>query len=213
MSIINQSVTYPNTTNLMPSPYSPALWYGSVLDNDLSYSVDTSQNPSGKASVGLFEYVGVSGTATLVIPSNSNNFLAGDKIYASCMLGLNQYKHVRHLLQEYPGGAVIGDFRYNFVDDVVGLNTANVSYKRTIINSEWCIVETEFVAPTDGIYKVGIWLDPLVGAMPAGDKIKAQAAFFGKANDFPALVTNGRETTSNEVSASIRSTIRNTNTF
>lgn len=172
-------------TNYMPSPFDPSGWYGNITDPDLSYIGVTEENPSGESFVGEFEYVGTSGTATYTFSSNVA-YSIGDKLYTSCLLGKNGYSKIRHIVQEYPSATVVSDFRYDFITDTVERNTAGVNYKKIDINSDYCIVQTEYISAFTGEHRGGIWGDPNTGSMPVGAKLKMQAAFFGKANDWPA---------------------------
>jgi len=180
-------VSYPYVTNYMPSPFDPSQWYGNTVDPDLSYTSVTESNPSGESFVGEFEYVGVAGTATFTFSSNTT-FNIGDKLYTACLLGKNGYSKIRHIVQEYPSAEVVSDFRYDFLTDTVERNTAGIAYKKTDINDDYCIVETEYIAATNGEHRGGIWGESDSGLMPVGAKLKMQAAYFGKADDYPANV-------------------------
>jgi hypothetical protein len=171
-------------TNYMPSPFDPSQWFGATIDPDLAYTSVTESNPSGESFVGEFECIAVS-SATTFARGDYAAFLAGDDLYTSVVAGKNQYQYIRFLLQDSIAG-IISDFRYKIDTNTIGLNTGGATLKRTDLNQDWVLLEVKFTAGADGSFRGSLWGDDFSGTMPMGDKIKLQAAYFGKADDWPA---------------------------
>lgn len=172
-------------TNYMPSPFDPSGWFGASSDPDLSYTSVTEANPSGESFVGEFSQA-TTGFGIISEPSGVN-VTAGDVVFISILMKsgvMTPSLQVR--IADSQGFLAAG--RYSSVDGshVSGINFTN---KVTFFENGYLLLECQYTATRDDISLVGQhWLidQSGTGAPAIGSSIKVQAAFFGKANDYPA---------------------------
>nr|AKH46253.1 hypothetical protein [uncultured marine virus] len=191
--IKDRSVFY-KETNHMPSPFDPEEWAG-ASDNDLLYTRLTEANPSGQIFVGGFEYLGpnfglISGAD--YIPSAP----AGD--YYSCIicnpLGDNTigfriiFWGTSGTLNSVYVNATNGSFSDLDGTSSVLFTELSDGYKLIQVKTDYDGTQEQYRSQFN-FYKVDT--SGISGGFPSvGDKIKCQAAFFGKADDWPAIISD-----------------------
>lgn len=186
------AVSYPDATNLMPSPFDPSGWFG-ASDVDLSYQSVTESNPSGEGFVGEFEYLG-SGFGTIAA-SSGNSVSIGETVYSSivakCVNNINNGFRIR--LED--GSTQLLNLYVNCSTGNSTTTTGVGTIKSTQLDDDYILIEIEYESTVTSanfevffqFYEVDT-LGNQLGFPDIGDKIKCQAAFFGKTNDWPALV-------------------------
>lgn len=188
------NVSYPSVTNSMPSPFDPSGWTG-ANDTDLAYQSVTETNPSGQSFVGEFEYVGT-GTAPINYSTN-NNAIIGGKYYISLLIKPESGTQLGFRFSFQEGAATYAAGTVSAITgswDVFG--SPPVRVKTEFLSNGYLLAQIEYTSEYNitndfdiytQFYKVndsGVQI-----TLPTiGDKIKCQAAFFGKADDWPALV-------------------------
>lgn len=174
-------VSYPYVTNYMPSPFDPSGWttrFGEI-------AAITGENPSGAPDYGLFEITENTGFARFSQSTPRFNALAGETIYAYA------------LLKQASSGPVSTYWRVNtlaggFLSGVVRNITAGDgdNYTYTDLPGGWVLVCYSFTLASDeddiGCDLIIRDADGVTGTI--GTDVYVQAAFFGKADDFPANV-------------------------
>lgn len=178
-------------TNYMPSPFDPSGW-----DNDdfkTSITNLTKNNPSGEGFSGLCEQVLDGGSADSITNGNTGASVAiGDKYYISVI--------AKSITND-------NSFRLRFNDDTGFLGSVSINVDTGerfyggggYLNQTWLVTDlangyklfqTEVTAYRAGSYMDGqIMLEgknTSVAPPPIGSQLYVQAAFFGKANDWPA---------------------------
>jgi hypothetical protein len=177
-------------TNYMSSPFDPSGWSG-ASDPDLSYTSTTETNPSGESFVGEFEYIGPS-FPLLSTASYISSPVIGDYFFCVQIKSEDINAGLRIIFRSVATTQIaniyINAITGNFTDGGYGVSTNNIftSSGENIIQVKipylggQSEIRTEFY-----FYEV----DPngnQSGFPVVGDKIKIQAAFFGKADDWPA---------------------------
>ena len=210
MSVINQSVTYPGLTNVLPDPYDPALWPNNDTRTTILNVIAT--NPTGVDIIGSIEQISA---ATDGFTEGSAAAVIGEKFYI-CIVAKNDglpVNEVRFRISDSVGflaSALINlDTGLEVGSSSVVFNVSYLSDGYKLIQGEWTATRTD--AALQG--QIFMWNDANGGIPDTGSKMNAQATFFGKATGFPASVLTGIESVKSTVKTSIRSTIRNTNTF
>jgi len=180
------SVSYTGT-NLMPSPFDPSGWSG-VSDVDLSYSSVVEANPSGESFVGRFEYVGP-GTANILI-GDDTPFLSGDNIAFCFIVKPDGFNYIRATVQERPSGTNAVSFYVNLTSGEVESPSGSLDFttKITELDNGYFLVQSLATGALNSDYRCVLWMQGLTGLVQAGEALKLQAAYFGKATDYPAVV-------------------------
>ncbi len=187
------AVSYPDTTNLMPSPFDPSGWNG-ASDTDGIMTLITTENPSGEPIVGNLEFTGNGNGVLAPCVSSFSGDGASGNYYSAVLIKLVAGDN--HGLQARLRSAS------STIEDIgLNLSTGNWtasnggSVKVTAISEGFSLVE--FRHPYDGLsgdVKAELYwrkynADGSVATTPdVGSTSQMQAAFFGKANDWPALV-------------------------
>ncbi len=177
-----------NAVNYMPSPFDPSGWFGATIDPDISYQSATEQNPSGESFAGEFEQVGAGSSQTL-----ASGFLlplvTGDYAYFSIIskqdIGIDS---IRCFFQ-YEDGNTISDGSPVIGLDGSGTLPAGWETKVAQLSNGYSLLQVKMLANHDQTYRNVIYMQKGNGKPSIGDKVKLQAAYFGKANDWPAIIT------------------------
>ena len=180
------SISYAGT-NLMPSPFDPSGWSG-ALDVDLAYQSVTETNPSGESFVGEFEYIGT-GAATALVTGYNLSMVAGEYAYFSIISKQDVGIDIVRCFFQY--GAGVSDSSPNIGLNGSGTLPTGWETKVTQLSGGYSLLQVKMLANFTDNYRCVIYLQN-GGSIPTiGDKVKLQAAFFGKANDWPAVVDEG----------------------
>lgn len=174
--------------NYMPSPFDPEGWWGETNDVDGTITNITIGNPSGRAFMGLAEQTGA---GVFIIATNTTNripsVLNGEKVYGAMLCKSANFNPV---LQTYIGG--VGGTGNLFLD--LTNKTANTvsgfNYTFTELGNDSILVQTEYTVTGDQTDVSQDWIlrDDNNDIAPIGSQLYVQAAFFGKADDFPARI-------------------------
>lgn len=181
-------VSYPYVTNYMSSPFDPSGWVG-ASDPDLAYTSVTEANPSGEPIVGEFEYLG-SGFGDISASFN-NPATSGDTFYC-CMIIKSDTLDMGMRVYFNSEGVRLND---TYVNANNGSNSQAEGIKVNQLADGYFLVQISVYIPDDStdvdcfiqVRKVDAF-GVNQGQPAAGDKIKCQAAFFGKSTDWPANV-------------------------
>lgn len=180
-------------TNYMPSPFDPSGWSG-VSDPDLSYQSVTEENPSGESFVGEFEYVGPS-TAVLSDTGLAGTlFNIGDVVFASIIAKSSSFPWIRIGIERRPDGADYGNIWINTDTGQVGDSSGSMfDVKTQMLSDGYRLIQAKHVVSENALHRCFVWMQGDSGGGGSfnpsiGDKIKCQAAFFGKADDWPAVI-------------------------
>lgn len=186
------SVTYPDSVNLMPSPFDPSGWSGATIEPDLSYTSVTESNPSGESFVGEFEQAGAG--FGIFASSSGIPVVVGDKVFLSIIIKAGTSSpSVQVRLADSQGFLEAG--RYSSVDGSY-ISGSNYSRKVDDLGAGWILLQCEYVATRDDSNLVGnFWIiDSSGSGVPAvGASLFSQAVYFGKSDTWPALVTPPEE--------------------
>ena len=182
-------VSYPNLTNLMPSPFDPSGWYGAIYEGDIYESV-TLPNPSGQSFVGRFEQVGTDQLimADTQTPNNSIPILNGEK---ACLAIIYKAVNTNPLALRFRFADSQGlgqDWRYD-IQSGLPIGGGTTEQRITSLEFGFTLLEVSFIWDRDDSEAYGqifMWDSQVSGAAPIGSQIYVQAAFFGKADDWPA---------------------------
>ena len=174
----------------MPSPFDPSAW-GGASDPDVAYQSIVEPNPSGESFVGEFEYIGTS-FASIIRNPYIEPAAAGD-YYLSI-----QASPVSNLGFRVVFRSAIGVVDRVYISSTTGAITSaegGAVSKITAVSNGYNILQIK--VPYDGLqtkiraeaYLYTVDSSGNQGGNPTiGDKIKCQAAFFGKSNNFPAVL-------------------------
>jgi hypothetical protein len=174
--IKDRSVFY-KETNYIPSPFDPISW--SAADPDGTKSNITLSNPSGNSLVGDFNIT--SGNYTFIATFSSFNASIGEKMY-SCFIVKNvSADNVFVRFQSDSGTEDQTQISLSTLTKVTGGSDILV----TALSDGFSLLQVERVASANLVNA-----DILVYANGDGGQFYAQAAFFGKANDWPAIISD-----------------------
>jgi len=168
-------VSYPYVTNFVPGYLDPENW--AVADPDGSVINTEIDNPSDSNIAGLCSIT--SGNLTILTTFSSFNSLSGEKIYM-CLIVKNI--DAENIFVRFQSDAGIAD------QTQVSLTTlSKVTGGSNILTQDlsngFSLLQIEYVTISDLINA-----DVLVYLNGDGGSVYLQAAFFGKADDFPANV-------------------------
>lgn len=189
---VETTVMYPDVNN-MPNPFDPSGW---ASDDDTDNVNVAKANPSGVGFLGKFTVVTGSGGA-VPCSADVSNVLTGDKLSLAILVAPetpNRYLRFRLSAQ----GVYKRQVRFDLdTNEMVYSNSPDVDFKHTVL-SDGCTLY-ECMWPSDGNYTVcngSVWFVGDTGALDGssytrpdiGDSVYMQATFFGKADNWPALV-------------------------
>jgi len=181
-------------TNLMPSPFDPSGWTG-AFDVDTSYQSVYEPNPSGESFVGEFEYLGP-GIAPLNHRRN-NTAEVGGKYYTCMVIKPESGSDIGVRVSYQTGSSTFAAIRISAITGNYTASGEPVDVKVEELPNGYILFQIEYTASASGdldIYALfyEVFDNGSQGGLPTvGDKIKCQAAFFGKANDWPASYLAG----------------------
>lgn len=170
-------------TNYMPSPFDPSGWFGASSDPDGTITNVTLDNPSGEIVLGIAQQVAPS--IFLMADSNTITGSDGDEVYAGVLIKQIDMPRIR--FRFYDSQGFLANVFYS-VDDNIFTDGTGIA---TELEDGFFLVQAKLLLSRD---------DPAVGAQiyawpetgstdnypPIGSQCYVQAAFFGKANDWPA---------------------------
>lgn len=196
-SIADTYITY-DGTNYMPSPFDPSGWFGSTGDPDSSYTQITEANPSGEATVGQFEYVGSGGSLTLLQTGFDQPMVAGEFAYFSILFKpdpVNPIPSLRVFFQ-YDDSGTISDGT-----PVINASTgvfedfqpSGWDTKITELGNGYNLLQVRMLANFSFNYRCVVYAQNKTGTPNNGEKSIYQAAYFGKASDYPANILANAE--------------------
>jgi len=173
------SIAYTGT-NLMPSPFDPEGW---LKNANGTITNTTSLNPSGSPFVGLAE---ANASANFILnQADEVSVDAGDSVYFSIII-----KEITPLseieIQIKDNNSINADEFIRFSSDgSVSFANPDLSYMVTNLSDGYILIQVEYanLAASTG-------MDSLVflRAPTTGDQLYVQAAYFGKADDYPAVI-------------------------
>lgn len=182
-------VSYPYVTNYMPSPFDPEGWFGATSDTDGTITNIALNNPSGAEFIGLAEQTGAGSFIPLSnFPTPISSVTIGEKLYMGMIFKIANFPAKIQTYIAGIGGS--GNLTLDLQNKTALTMPANWNYKFTELTDGFFLVETEFVSQASGsnVYQDVILREGLGTIPPIGSQLYVQAAFFGKADDFPANV-------------------------
>jgi len=178
-------------TNLMPSPFDPSGWSG-ASDPDLSYTNVTIGNPSGESFTGEFEAL-----VSTFCQINTLNYINSppNGFYYTCFI-------IKEIAGIDLGVRVITRSTTTQLDNsYVNLSTLNTSttagaeFNNIDLGSGWKLIQIKLdIQSSEATLRSEIYLwdvnpsGTATGFPTVGDTVQCQAAFFGKADDYPAVI-------------------------
>lgn len=187
------TVMYPDVVNNVLNPYNTSQWSGAT-DSDLSYDINNEPNPSGVGFVGLFEYLGAN-LGQIVRSLNIVSAISGDYYLSILAEPLGSEDNGFRIILRSDLTQVVNIY-VNAVSGAITDSGYGSSLVVTDISNGYKLIQVKI--PYNGseseiraevyFYDVDVNSGSPLGSPTIGDKIKCQAAFFGKADDFPALV-------------------------
>jgi len=174
--IKDRSVFY-KETNYIPSPFDPVSW--SAADPDGTKSNITLSNPSGSSIVGDMNIT--SGNYTFITTVSSFNASIGEKIYLCFIVKNVSADNVFIRFQSDSGTEDQTQVSLTTLTKVSGDSDILV----TSLSDGFSLLQVERVASANLVNA-----DILVYANGDGGQFYVQAAFFGKANDWPAIISD-----------------------
>jgi len=174
-------------TNLMPSPFDPSGWSG-ASDGDLVYTSVTEPNPSGESFFGVFEQVG----AGFGILSNSSaspvSVNVGEKIYLSIIAKNINSDSLLECYFDFSGNPD-ARARVRVSDGFNEWGVKNTFINFTELSDGYNLIQVEYVSTvSDTVSGRIVWFETGGVIPPIGSQLYVQAAYFGKADDYPAVI-------------------------
>ena len=186
-------VSYPDATNLMPSPFDPSGWSG-VNDADGTITNVTLSNPTGEPVVGLIE--SVTGDRFSFADSLNNSFTAGDKVWTCLLFKPITDPSLGARFRFFSDNIEFGDCYVRPSNSSYSIATGDMDLKIESVGDGFFLIQVGIDAPatssnvdafvqyyrlsTDGTSN---------GFAQIGDQSYVQAAFFGKSGKFPGSVS------------------------
>lgn len=184
------TVMYPDVINLMPDPYDPSGWFGETNDADGSITNVNRPNPSGVSDVGLVEQTGGGFLRPFSTELTPTVVSIGEQYVVACIVkNVNKNSHIYMAVSSSEGtkSAIL-----NINDGMQGPVSSGVECSFTVINDGYSLIQIAYTFTTNATNVVGrsSLLDDSgsLSVADIGDKVYMQAAFFGKADDFPVLI-------------------------
>jgi hypothetical protein len=174
--IKDRSVFY-KETNYIPSPFDPVSW--SAADPDGTKSNITLSNPSGSSIVGDMNIT--SGNYTFITTTSSFNASIGEKIYLCFIVKNISADNVFIRFQSDSGSEDQTQVSLTTLTKVAGGSDILVAS----LSDGFSLLQVERVASANLINA-----DIHVYANGDGGQFYVQAAFFGKADDWPAIISD-----------------------
>lgn len=177
-------------TNYMPSPFDPENWYGGAIDPDGTITNVTISNPSGESVAGLAEQVLGNQFALLDTIVNGPKFdaLTGESIYFSIII--KPVVADSNFALYFTVGSSTGNVFISTVKASDGSYFSGTGAVNSIdLGDGYTLIQVKHTLTGDRLDVGGrtLFWDSLNTAPPAaGTSAYVQAAFFGKANDWPA---------------------------
>jgi len=182
--IKDRSVFY-KETNYMPSPFDPSGW---STDPDGTITNETLTNPSGAEFIGLAEQIGATEFLMASSGGDRKNFSASDSIYSAILFKATDLTYIQMAMISDSGVVAVGLY------DVVSLTKTSGTadgYKFTSLGDGYYVIEQfKTLSSSETNVYCNISIKGLGAPAPIGTKIHVQAAFFGKANDWPAIIND-----------------------
>ena len=183
-----QIVSYPNDVNYMPSPFDPEGWYGETNDPDGTITNVILANSSGQSYMGLAERTGAGGFNLTGFPTVST--VIGDNLSGAILIRKSNSLGSAFRFRIADSSGFLGDITVASEDG--SYVAGGLAYQVTSTGSD-ILLEFKYTTVRDsgtGVYcQAFIWKDDNTGEPPIGSQLYVQAAFFGKADDWPALVS------------------------
>ena len=176
-------VSYPYVTNYISSPFDPEGW---ATDPDGTITNITLANPSGQSFVGLAEQTG--GSYFLMTSGFGLTASIGDKLYAAIVVkkvgGIDFAVTLR-----INNGVNSADTRFLSSSSFSAGFNANDDTKVTSLGDDFYLLQVERESAINGnVFSQIILMTSAGASAPIGSQLYIQAAFFGKADDYPANV-------------------------
>lgn len=176
-------VSYPDTTNLMPSPFDPSGWVG-ASDPDGNITNVAISNPSGQSFAGLAEQVG---SGFFFLNSASYSATTGD-IVSLCLIckEINFLADIEFNFAFDSNPNIQGRFNCS-TGDFAG-NPA-ISTRSTDLGDGFILLETLLEVPyNDNMDARFVLFERGASLPPIGSQIYVQASFFGLTQNFPSSI-------------------------
>lgn len=171
------SISYPNATNYISNSLDPETWSGP--DPDGSIVNITTENPSGETFAGLVSIT--SGNLTFITTFSNFDMVAGEKEHL-CLIVKNV--DANKLFIRFQSDAGTTGFQTQIDLQAMTKDIGDGVLKTTPLSDGYTLVEVEYTALTDLTN-----CDILVYANGDSSQLYVQAAYFGKSDTWPALVT------------------------
>jgi len=173
-----------NAVNYMPSPFNPEAW---SPDTDGEITNVTLANPSGSSVMGLAEQTG--GNYFLMTSGFGLTASIGDKLYSAILVKKQGVIDFAVTLR-INNGINSADTRFLSSNSFGVGFSANDGAKVTSLGNGFYLLEVERAAGVSGsAFSQIILMAEGGGVAPIGSQLYVQAAFFGKADDWPAIIT------------------------
>lgn len=173
-------------TNYMPSPFDPEGWYGATSDPDGTITNVTLENPSGENFVGLAEQTGAGGFIfATASASKIPSVLSGEKVYAAFIYKISNFPAYIQTYAVGVGGS--GNFNLDLTNKTA-ISSPGWESNFTELSGGYCLLETSYIVNSDSlnVSQDFILRGAGVSIPPIGSQLYVQAAYFGKADDWPA---------------------------
>ena len=179
-------VSYPDLTNLMPSPFDPSGWTGAG-DPDGSITNVILANSSGQSYMGLAERTGAGGFNLTGFPTVST--VIGDNLSGAILIRKSNSLGSAFRFRIADSSGFLGDITVASEDG--SYVAGGLAYQVTSTGSD-ILLEFKYTTVRDsgtGVYcQAFIWKDDNTGEAVIGAELYVQAAFFGQSASFPAVI-------------------------
>lgn len=181
-------------TNYMPSPFNPSGWPNNPSNTSIVNTVEL--NPSGELFVGEVEQVGAGTDAVnsfSALPVDTGDYVFCGFIFKNS-IGENNGIRVRF----GDSSGFLAALNINIFSGLVFAEQGDISeHKIEAIGGGYTLVQVKYnVTSSDPSFSCQIrytGAEFIEQVPPIGNKIKLQAAYFGKADDWPAQIQTAGE--------------------
>jgi len=176
-------------TNYMPSPFDPEGWYGETIDTDGTITNVALPNPSGSSVVGLAEQTGTG--VFQLSDSPAQSFAINDTAHASILCknttGDSSVQFFFNRLTASDRSAVI---RVSTGEVIDGAIAAGMNLKYDSLGDGYYLIQVSMDQEVADDINFRFYLRGSDGSTtpPIGQQLYVQAAYFGKADDWPATI-------------------------
>ena len=182
-------VSYPYVTNYMPSPFEPSGWTDGANGTVTSIK---QENPSGSDNTGEAVQTDVNYFTVQDSFSNDLSVLIGEDLYIAFIVKLEPTSPVFDI-SFVIGGSVtpIKTLRINAKTNEFVLSTMT-DYRITELSSGYKLFEGKYTATMDDtdMYGRATFVENGSGLpAPVGSQCYIQASYFGRADDFPGVLS------------------------